>query len=50
MHRCLRVRQVGVVVFGPEREFVSPGGDYWVEYHAALVQFFRESRWVVAWR
>lgn len=38
-----------LVLMARDQEFTSGDGDCWVEDHAALEEFFAESRWVVEW-
>ncbi|MEV8478755.1 hypothetical protein [Streptomyces sp. NPDC051173] len=38
-----------LILTAADREFLTAGGDFWVEDEASLQQFFAEARWVVEW-
>ncbi|MCF3145144.1 hypothetical protein [Streptomyces platensis] len=38
-----------LVLTAADREFMTDGGDEWVEDYDSLHQFFEEARWVVKW-
>ncbi|MFE0174948.1 hypothetical protein ACFWZ2_21760 [Streptomyces sp. NPDC059002] len=38
-----------LILLAHDRQFEHGCGDHWVEDHASLEGFFRESQWVVDW-
>lgn len=38
-----------LILMAHDQEFTNGYGDYWVEDHSALEEFFTESNWTIEW-